>query len=337
MESEKPQHNTSDEIDLGQSFELFKKGLDWVFNGFLKFVLFLKRNSIKIGILLVVGLLTGYGLKKIQKNNFIAEVIVTPNLASKAYLYDVINEISENIRTKDTAFVAALGIELEHLDSFDIEIQPVGNTKTEASRNSLEYMKILANYESNGIIPEIIQTEVLNVSDLSHRIIFFSTNKKKLPEYSRKILDYINSNTYYDQLIKAYNDNSRKRIALNEVTLQQIDELIRNFSKNMSSSDTNNQTGRIVLGDDEELNISELLQLKNSLIKDNEGNLLELKRRVDPVTVVNIGKPYRNRTSFFSSTIFLIPVIFLSLFFLGSIMRIIGNKAKEIENNEREQ
>ncbi len=104
-----PKETTSnDEIDLGQLFNMIGKGFTNLFNFFLRFFLYIKRNIIKFVILSVVGLLLGYGLNQIIVKKQKIEVIVKPNLESKNYLYDVVDEIGSNIKAKDTVFFSKL-------------------------------------------------------------------------------------------------------------------------------------------------------------------------------------------------------------------------------------
>ena len=84
------------------------KGFTNLFKSFLRLFLYIKRNLIKLGILVLVGLLVGFGLNQIITKKQKIEVIVKPNLESKNYLYDVVNEIGANIKAKDTVFFSKL-------------------------------------------------------------------------------------------------------------------------------------------------------------------------------------------------------------------------------------
>ena len=71
---------SNDEIDLGQLFNIIGKGFTNLFKSFLRLFLYIKRNLIKLGILVLVGLLVGFGLNQIIIKKQKIEVIVKPNL-----------------------------------------------------------------------------------------------------------------------------------------------------------------------------------------------------------------------------------------------------------------
>ena len=59
--------NSSDEIDLGQLFQLIGKGFNAIFRFFLRVFLYLKKNIFILIGLVVIGFVLGFGLNKFQK------------------------------------------------------------------------------------------------------------------------------------------------------------------------------------------------------------------------------------------------------------------------------
>ncbi len=74
-------------------------------------------------------------------------------------------------------------------------------------------------------------------------------------------MDYINSNTYYKEIVKTYTENAQGRIRQNDSLVQQIDELIANYSNKMLTENTATE-GRIILDNEQQLNIPQLFNLK---------------------------------------------------------------------------
>ena len=72
--------NSSDEIDLGQLFQLIGKGLDSLFKFILRVFVYLKRNIFILIGLLVVGLAVGYGLNQVVSKRQKTDIIVKPRL-----------------------------------------------------------------------------------------------------------------------------------------------------------------------------------------------------------------------------------------------------------------
>ena len=57
--------NNSDEIDLGQLFQLIGRGFNAIFRWLLRVFLYFKKNLLILIGLVIVGLAIGYGLNKI--------------------------------------------------------------------------------------------------------------------------------------------------------------------------------------------------------------------------------------------------------------------------------
>lgn len=328
--------SSNDEIDLGQLIQTIKKIAKYLFEFILRLFLYLKSKwPILIG-LIVLGGVVGFSLNKIVSKRYTTDVIIKPNLSSKAYVYDVIDELQAKIRARDTAFFQELDMDIEYLKGYKIEVEPISHKYKGADpKLELQFMNILADFEYKGIIPEVIETEILNKSRLNHRLSFRYKNAEKGQEYAHKIIKYINSNAYFSKLIQIYSANAIERIAKNDTIIRQIDGLIGNFSKKLAANTTQNFEGRLVLDNDERLNITDLIQLKTKLIGENESKKLELERRKEPITVLNFSNPYQENMPLFNNNIFLIPMILLSFYFLFSMLRYLNKRAKIMveENN----
>ncbi|MEN8798349.1 MAG: hypothetical protein ABF293_03810, partial [Flavobacteriaceae bacterium] len=231
MEHQKPNsHSPSDEIDLGQIFQSFKNGLNNLFKSLLRIFLYIKRNIIKFVVLIVVGVLIGLVLNTIVKKQLKTEVIVKPNLESKVYLYDIINSISANIKAKDTTFFGSLDIDVEHLKNFEIEIQPVQETIVTDIDDQIKYLELLEKFRDEEGILEVVRNEILNKTNLQHRIEFYYKDAEVGRDIVEKLINYINSNEYYNELLTLQVANAQDRIKKNNDLVDQIDRLIAGYS-----------------------------------------------------------------------------------------------------------
>ena len=124
------------EIDLGQIFKSIKGFFESISDRFFEFILFLKKNSIVIIILLILGFALGYFLD--QKNKaYEHEIIVSPNFGSADYLYAKINLLNSKKREKDTIFLHSIGIkDVKHFSK--IEIEPIVDVYKFIDNNSYE-------------------------------------------------------------------------------------------------------------------------------------------------------------------------------------------------------
>ncbi|NER09915.1 hypothetical protein SAMN06265375_101563 [Muriicola jejuensis] len=320
----------SDEIDLGQLFALIGKGFNRLFRGFLSIFLYLKKNLIILSILIVVGTLGGFGLKLLTGEEQKLDVIVTPNIETKNYLYDVVAEIQSDIRSKDTVFFSELGMEIARMKGFEIEISQVKVQGSSSKEDEMKFIELLKDFENSEAISDLVRSELEEKTTKDHRITFYFKDSSIGEEYARKILDYINSNSYYQSLLKVYTENAQNRIQRNDSLISQIDLLISNYTQKMLREQASSE-GRLVLENQESLDIPSLLNLKNRLIQETESKKLELEKRKDAITVVNFGKPHKVQKPLFQKKIAWVPLSFIGIFFLFSFVRYLNQKAKEMQ------
>jgi hypothetical protein len=149
-------------------------------------------------------------------------------------------------------------------------------------------------------------------------------------DFAEKVMKYINDNDYFKGLIVVKRINASSRIEENNKLLEQVDEIISNYAKNMGDSNTSSENNRIVLDNKESVNITGLFSFKNNLIKDVEGKKLELEERTDVIKVINFGKPQPVQKSMFGNKILIIPFLFVLLFLFFSSLVYIKKKAIEL-------
>ena len=323
--------NASDEIDLGQLFQLIGKGFDNLFRAFLRFFIYIKKNAWILLGLIVLGVGVGVGLNQVITKKMKTEVIVKPNMQSKNYLYDVIDEVEANIIAKDTLFFKSIGIELSEKDfnGLEVMINPVdkngGNTDED-----IKYLEILQNFEDTDAIDDIVRAELRNNKSFNHRITFYFKDHQIGVKFAKKVLEYINNNEYFDGLIAVYRENALSRIDQNEKLLKQLDEITTNYTKKLGDEEGFTSTEKIVFDNQETVNITGLFELKNTLIHDIESKKLELEQRSDPIRVINFGRTQQVQKAFFGKNIILIPLLLVGLFFLVAIASYLDKKASEM-------
>lgn len=322
----------SDEIDLGQLFKMIGRGFSNIFRAFLRFFIYLRNNFVKLAILVFVGFAIGFALKFVISDELKTEVIVRPNFDSKDYLYNVVDEIQANLKVKDTAFFRELGIVISELKSLQIEIEPIqdGKNDEESLENDMKYLEILQNFKEEGFVIDVVKAEIQKKSNMNHRITFLYQNPLPGRAATLKLMEYIQNNAYFNELKKVYNENSASKIERNNELIQQIDTLISGFSNNLSNQRSASQ-GTLVLDNEKGLDITGLLALKNSLIKEVDQKKLEIVEQKEVVNVINFGKTQKVRVPLYAQGITVIPLILLAFFFLYSILRYLNDKANEIE------
>lgn len=328
--AERKQTSPSDEIDLGQLFQIIKNGLNNLFKRFLRLFIYLKKNAFIIIGLAVLGAAAGFGLKQITSKKMKIEVIVRPNIESKNYLYDVVAEIEANIKAEDTGFFGPLGIDIVNLKGFEIRIESIGNKKGKLE-DELKYLELLKGLDISNSYADVVRDEILTRNSLNHKVTFLYKESTLGDEAAQKIMDYINSNTYFNGLIEIYIQNAKNRIEKNTELIAQLDKLIAQYSVNLANQDKDSSnSGRIILDGEKEMDIRALFDLKTDLIRDIEAKKVELKTRENAIKIINFGNPQQVIIPFLGRTLVLLPLLFIGLFFVWSVFRYLNNKSKEL-------
>ena len=251
------------EIDLGQIGKGIKNFFNGMVNSFFDFLFFIKKKIIIISILIIVGILLAFSLdSKVYKH----EISVIPNFGSNEYLYKKIEQIDTKLREKDILFFNELGIKsYEDILSIEIEAYPgvydFIKTNSEEKTN-FELLKLMA---EDGNIDKILKDEMTSKNYYHHKITIETKGMFKKEELITPLLNYLNTNSYFENLQKISYNNLKEKIIFNDSLSKQIDKLIILMSSNSGS-------GTISIS--EKNSIPELIEKKDKLIKENQQSFL---------------------------------------------------------------
>jgi len=334
MENQQPKaSSTSEEIDLGQLFQMFKRGLHRLFRGVLRIFLYLKKNAVKLIALILLGLAIGLLLNMFVDKKLKSEVIVMPNFESKDYLYDVVDEIQANVISRDTLFFTNMGIDVNELRGFEISIEPVESEELDAEKlkEGNDYLEILQNFKEDDFVLDVVKSEILKKTILTHRITFAHKNAIKGEEYISKMLTYINNNAYFKEIREVAQQNAKIRIEKNTELIAQVDDLIANFNKQLATSDSSGGREGVVLFDKERsLDVPGLLKLKNELVKEIEEKQMDLVEQKEAISIINFGKTQVVKKQFLNKSLILLPAILVGLFLAWSLLVFLNRKSKDL-------
>ena len=322
-------NQAADEIDLGQLLGLIKKGLNQIGNFFLKVFLFLKNNFLKLVALVVLGVAAGFALNNWVSEKYKTEVLVRPNFESKNYLYDVVEEIKQNLKSSNTEFIEALGFKEDDLKDFEIEIEAIEEESLEgeeALAEQTKYLEVLRNFKDESFVIDILKSELSEKSIVNHKIIFKYKGESNDDEIVNKIINYINKNDYFEGLRKINSENAISRIAENKALINQIDNLISDYSKALTTS-SKKQDANMVYMEKENLNVPSLLNLKNEFIAEIENKNYELVQQNEVISILNIGKSQKIEKPLFNESYAFLPALFLLAFFIFSLFSYINKRA----------
>ncbi|MDO6759736.1 hypothetical protein Q4566_05945 [Tamlana sp. 2_MG-2023] len=319
----------SDEIDLGDLFKLIGNFFRNLFKAFLRVFLFFKKNLIRLVVLIILGLVIGIGLSKIVTKKFKNEVIVRSNFGSKEYLYNKVDEIKNNISNRDSLFLTKLQIDEEDLKGFNFKIEEIENEVIEEDERE-QYLELLKAFPTEKFALEGVRAELIKKRSLNHKITFYFDNSDLGIELSKKILQIINSNSYFQELKNVSNKNLELRIQKNENQLSQINELISNYSKSLLKETDKNSTTTIFNAEGSALNIGDAMRLRISLLKENEAAAIDLLEEQDVISIISFGGVQGDSESLFVNMTKVLPIVFVSLFFLFTFIVYLNRKSKEL-------
>ncbi|MCO5724221.1 hypothetical protein [Robiginitalea marina] len=323
---------TSDEIDLGQLFKLIGKGFQKMFRGFLLIYLYFKRNFFWFAGLGVLGVLTGYLVNRLVEPLQKLDVIVTPNLDNRNYLYDVVAELQSNLKAKDTAFLRSQGIPVNSVEGFDLEITDL-RTKSTNTPGDSELLELMKDFGNSPAIGDLVREALREKTTKDHRITFYFKDPIAGEAIAGKFMEYFNTNAYYSQLLETQRKNAQERIQRNDSLVKQIDQLINNYTEQMNREQGGTE-GRLVLENQEPLNVPSLFELKNQLIRDTEAKRLELDMKQEAITIVSFGKPHKVIKPLALKNIVLFPLLFIGGFLVVSMVRYLNRKSMELIPNK---
>ncbi len=321
-------NSQSDEIDLGQLLNMIKKAFASIFKWWLRVFIYLRKNAIKLGILIVIGAVVGFGLKQLTSRSLKVDVIVKPNGDSVDYLYDVVEEISTNLKVQDTAFFNALEIDRAQVDNLEIFIEPIEKEERVNMEEKVQYLEALEKFRGDPVISDIVRAEIQGNTMLNHKISFHFKDANFGRKAAERIINYINSNPYYVEYTEISHENARERIKQNTKLIEQIDTVVSAYASKIRMSP--GVDNRITVAEDESLDLPGLLNLKNVLLRDIELKRLELQGEKEAIRVINFGATQQVIRSFFFKPMVLVPLILIVLFILSDFLKYLNRKADEI-------
>ncbi len=324
----------SDEIDLGQLLQMIGRGIKKLGNVFLRLFTYLKKNALILIALIALGVAANFLLNSFVPKKLKTDVIVRLNFESKNYLYDVVDEIASNIKAGNESFFSNMGIQVADLKGFHIEIEAIENAEEkngDALIEEMKYLEVLQNFKDESFVIDILKSELFQKSIVEHKITFTYKDSKKGSGVVEKLLEYINSNSYFEHLKNVYTENTKTRIEKNTVLINQVDKLVANYTAAILTEKNRSDGSMVHFEKEYPLNITDLLELKKNLIKEIEEKKLEIIEQKNVLSIINLGKTQEVKKPFFNKRIVAIPIYLVLAFFLFSFFGYINEKAKEIE------
>ena len=331
MSDQKPQQTSSasDEVDLGQLFQLigngFKKFFNFIgsifkglFSLIIAFLLFIQTHFLKFVIAGIVGIAIGVYLDINKEPGYLSTMVVEPNFNSVQQLYNNINFYNELAKSEDSVALAeALEIPIKEAGSikeFTVESYSDENQKVQLFD---KFVRSLDTTTQKAIDMEAYLKNFNSFDARFHTISVLATNNSVAKKIQPSIINSISRNDYFNLQKNISDINIKLQDSIYTKQITEIDSLQQLYKRVMLKEADNPMQGtNISLGesgskDNKELSlINKLEELKTSLVELNV-------EKANKSSILNVISAFPRKgvevKGLLNSYKFLIPTLLLSI------------------------
>ena len=258
-----------DEIDFSNLSRGIGNSMSGVGGFVFKSIQFIIRNIILVAVLLIVGFALGLYLDS-SSQKYDHKVTVTPNFESVDYLYSKIEVLESKIRANDTVFLKSAGFSNPKAIR-KIKIEPIVDIYKFAKQEDI-YFKTLALLSEGASMQQVMEDKVTARNYKYHQILFSTKNPVTEAGVVAELLEFLNDSEFFAKMQKEYRKSLELKIAANDVTLADIDNIlntsVQNSAKGIPAS------GTVVFTEKTQLN--DMIYTKNNIIERQESNRVNL-------------------------------------------------------------
>ncbi len=281
--------SSSEEIDLGQLFQLIGNGFKKIFRFIgdifkgifgiiIIFLQFIQQHIFKFAIVAIVGLAIGVFLDINKEPEYLSTMVVEPNFHSVQQLYNNINFYNELAKSQDSiALAEALDItskEASSIKKFTVESYSDENQKVQLFD---KFIKSLDTTTQKAIDMEAYLKNFNSLDARFHTIALIATNNGIGKNIQNSIINSISRNDYFNLQKDISDINIQLQDSIYSKQIREIDSLQLLYKRVMlKEADKPMQGTNISLGegrnkDNKELSlINKMEELKENLVLLNE-------------------------------------------------------------------
>lgn len=347
--AEQAKNTGSDEIDLGQLFQLIGRGFqrlfDFIasifkglFHVLIAILLFVQKNFIILAAAVIIGAVGGYFADQYKTPKYISKMVVEPNFNSVQQLYNNIDFYNDLAEAEDSISLAnALGIEV--MEASSIKELFVDSYSDENQKIKL-FDEFIRELDTTTVKALDFESYLMNFNSMDarfHQISIIATNDQVAKKVQPAIVTSISANEYF-KLQKRINDENLKLqedIYMNQ--LSEIDSLQQLYKRVLEKeADKPMQGTSINLAENGQAQNKELALVKERDVLKNRLVLLN-KEKADKSSILNVISDFPSRgvkvKGFWKSFKFLLPLGLITLTI--SILGLIGlsNYLKKYQKN----
>jgi len=329
MADQPVQQNSSDEIDLGQLFQMIGRGFQKFFNFIgsifkgifhvlIIFLLFIQKNIIVIGSAVILGGIGGYILDKVLPEKYISKMVVEPNFNSVQQLYNNIAFYNDLAEAQDSvALATALNI-TEHEAASIKEV--FADSYSDENQKIKLFDEFVRELDTTTIKTIDFENYLKNFNSLDarfHQISLISTDNRVAKKTQPAILGSISVNGYFKLQKRINDENLALQDSIYRQQLVEIDSLQKLYKTVMvKEADKPMQGTNINLADNGESQNKELALIQERDVL--KQRLVDLNReRANKSSIINVISDFPTRgvelKGVWNSYKFILPLVLLGL------------------------
>lgn len=301
--------NSTNEIDLLKITDSFSKSFNRIFDKFIGFLKFIKRNILYILLLFAIGGTAGYFYDK-QNKKYYSDIIVSPNFQTVDFLYSQIDVINSRIEQNDEVFLNSLGITPKDKIS-KISVKPITDIYKLVDDNE-NYLELFKTMTENNDAKKIIEDYSTSKNFPLH-LVTVNSGQMIAQDQLTQLMKFVNKSEFYEKSRIDILKNLENKIGRNNVTIEQINNILNKVGSNTSVNAT------VFYNDNQQL--SDLLNHKNSLIRENHELTVHKKYLDYIVTPISYSTNILDKSGLTGKMKFIFPIIFVGAFFAFSFVR----------------
>jgi hypothetical protein len=302
-----PNNSSSEEVDLGQLFQLIGNGFrkffrfignifKGIFHTLILFLLFLQKHFVKFVIASVVGLALGIYLDMVKAPKYISTMVVEPNFNSVQQLYNNINFYNELAEAEDsTALAEALDISLS--EASNIKRLLVESYSDENQKVQLfdKFVRSLDSTTKKAIDMENYLKNFNSMDARFHTISVTATNNTVAKKIQSSIIKSISRNEYF-QLQQSINDqNISLQDSLYKKQLMEVDSLQQLYKRVMVKEAEKPQQGTNISMGENGAQENKELALINQVDKLKQSLVILNEERANKSSILNVISAFPRR------------------------------------------
>ena len=237
QQKENSKSNNEEEVDLGSLFVIIGKGFSKFFNfigdifkGIFHFLIviliFLKENSLKIGIAAIIGFAVGIFLELKSSDTYSSVMLVQPNFKSVSQLYNNINYYNDLVKQKDTVGIQnTFNLDKETAASLkEFSIAPIANENDIINAYN-DFVLEVDTATVSSYTYEYFKASFKDLDYKTHEINVIAEKNDIFNKLDEIIISSVVKNKYFDRVKELTNENLNRTDSLLRQNLGQIDSL----------------------------------------------------------------------------------------------------------------